>query len=146
MLWQHKKKVMRKGKSGNLPGCGDSPGKAQMADSRICLWIEMGGQLTGGSDERRDRVKEWAGILPGLLSSMAAHQPWLVGNQEPLKAVISGFKILLCLFCGKWIGMRQSRGRQEAIVINQGREKGSLGWVSGKENRKQGLILMTHRR
>ena len=63
MLWQHKKQVMRQGKSGNLPGSGDSSGKAQMADSGICLWVEMGGQLTGGSNERRDRMKGWAGTL-----------------------------------------------------------------------------------
>ena len=44
-------------------------------------------------------LKGWARALPGLLSSMTAHGPCPVGNQEPLRAVISGFKILLCLFC-----------------------------------------------
>ena len=117
MLRQHKKKVVRQGKSGNLPGSGDSSGKTQMADSKICVWVEMGGQLTGGSNERREKLKGWAGTLPGLLSSMVAHRPWLVGNQEPLRAVISGVKILLCLFCGKWIRMRQSRGRQTRRIL-----------------------------
>lgn len=82
MPGQHKEKTVREGKASNTPGSGNSPGKGLEGRPQA-----VGAVLSDRTvapccrDVRSEEAEGVAGILPGLLSYMAAHGPRAVGNQ-----------------------------------------------------------------